>query len=174
MQWNVAQLLQANSGAVRTYSVDELEGRYKELDGKVIGTVRLMKTDRGILVRAPVTTRVWCSCSRCLISFSEPVSFEIDEVFYPVDGVFHEGKLAEPETDGEFTIDRHHILDLGEPVCQYALLSVPMKPLCTRECSGLCPTCGTNLNLETCRCPKGQVDPRWDVLRQMSAEVGIN
>jgi uncharacterized protein len=31
-------------------------------------------------------------------------------------------------------------------------LEIPMKPLCSPECRGLCPRCGANLNTETCAC----------------------
>ena len=58
-------------------------------------------------------------------------------------------------------IDEHNILDLAEAVRQYALLAMPMKPLCRENCVGLCPTCGCNLNERSCKCPTSPVDPRW-------------
>ena len=32
------------------------------------------------------------------------------------------------------------------------LLSAPNRLLCSKECKGLCPKCGTNLNISTCSC----------------------
>ena len=32
------------------------------------------------------------------------------------------------------------------------VLTLPMKPLCSDDCKGLCPVCGTNLNRGTCDC----------------------
>ena len=167
MQWNVAQLLQSAIGSEREYAIDEAEDRYEELAGKITGAVRLMRTDRGILVRAELDTRVRAECSRCLSPFTEPVSFAIDEVFYPSIDILHGGKLDPPEEDGAFKIDARHTLDLGEPARQYALLSLPMKPLCTQGCSGLCSTCGVNLNVETCGCPQSAADPRWASLEAL-------
>ena len=172
MQWNVAQLLQSAVGSERVYAIDEAEDRYEELAGKIKGAMRLMRTDRGILVRAELDTRVRAECSRCLAPFTEPVSFAIDEVFYPSIDIVHGGKLDHPEDDGAFTIDRRHILDLGEPTRQYALLSLPMKPLCAQACSGLCSTCGGNLNVETCGCPQGSADPRWASLEALLSDTG--
>ena len=172
MQWNVAQLLQSAVGSERVYAIDEAEDRYEELAGKIKGAMRLMRTDRGILVRAELDTRVRAECSRCLAPFTEPVSFAIDEVFYPSIDIVHGGKLDRPEDEGAFTIDRRHILDLGEPTRQYALLSLPMKPLCAQACSGLCSTCGVNLNVETCGCPQGAVDPRWATLEALLSDTG--
>ncbi len=34
------------------------------------------------------------------------------------------------------------------------LLAVPMKLLCREDCKGLCQKCGTNLNIEMCRCDR--------------------
>ena len=31
-------------------------------------------------------------------------------------------------------------------------LNIPIKKLCSYECKGLCPVCGTNLNLTKCNC----------------------
>ena len=172
MQWNVAQLPQSAVGSERVYPIAAAEDRYEELAGKIKGAMRLMRTDRGILVRAELDTRVRAECSRCLAPFTEPVSFAIDEVFYPSIDIVHGGKLDRPEDDGAFTIDRRHILDLGEPTRQYALLSLPMKPLCAQACSGLCSTCGVNLNDETCGCPQGAVDPRWATLEALLSDTG--
>ena len=54
-------------------------------------------------------------------------------------------------------------LDL-EPLARDAvLLDLPLAPLCSEECLGLCPQCGTNWNDGPCDCP-GVVDPRWSAL----------
>ncbi|MDD6168654.1 MAG: DUF177 domain-containing protein, partial [Lachnospiraceae bacterium] len=40
------------------------------------------------------------------------------------------------------------------------LVNWPAKVLCKPDCKGICPKCGTNLNLETCDCEQGELDPR--------------
>ena len=43
------------------------------------------------------------------------------------------------------------------------LLELPLAPLCSEDCRGLCPQCGINRNVADCECvPAG--DPRWSVL----------
>ena len=43
-------------------------------------------------------------------------------------------------------------IDLA-PIIQAALLlDVPYVPLCSEDCTGLCPTCGANLNEGDCGC----------------------
>ncbi len=36
-----------------------------------------------------------------------------------------------------------------------------------KDCAGLCPTCGKNLNEGKCRCPKNKIDPRWSKLAEL-------
>jgi uncharacterized protein len=58
-------------------------------------------------------------------------------------------------------------LDL-EPLAHDAvMLDLPLAPLCSVDCLGLCPRCGENWNVTRCDCPP-EGDPRWsalDVLR---------
>ncbi len=54
-------------------------------------------------------------------------------------------------------------LDL-EPLARDAvLLDLPLAPLCSPDCRGLCPQCGANWNAGACLCPP-VVDPRWSGL----------
>ena len=69
-----------------------------------------------------------------------------------------------------FIIDEHHVLDLSEAVRQYALVVIPMKPVCREDCAGLCPGCGCNLNREQCNCPSQPADPRWLELTKLVNE----
>jgi uncharacterized protein len=79
--------------------------------------------------------------------------------------------LPVSQEPGGFIIDEHHILDLTEAIRQYALLALPMKPLCQESCAGLCPSCGHNLNQGACNCPPEAGDPRWSELNEL-ASVG--
>ena len=77
MQMNVSQLLQEVVGASRDYEVsDEVDiagdGNFREVRGKV----RLLRTHRGILVRAELNTEIELTCSRCLRSFRSPVTLK--------------------------------------------------------------------------------------------------
>ena len=51
-------------------------------------------------------------------------------------------------------------LDVDELFYTEVVLDLPTKHLCSTDCKGLCPECGKNLNVESCDCQKGEVDPR--------------
>jgi uncharacterized protein len=46
-----------------------------------------------------------------------------------------------------------NMLDMTEMFRQDILLAMPIKPICSEECKGLCPSCGRNLNEGPCGCP---------------------
>ena len=61
-------------------------------------------------------------------------------------------------------------LDLRPAVRELWLLDVPGYALCREDCKGLCPTCGTNLNLAQCDCATEEVDPRFAALSNLLAD----
>ena len=148
MQINVSQLLQEPIGATRDYQVNEaadIVGNQKR--GRVQGEVRLLRTQRSVLAQCALTADAELACSRCLSHFHYPLQLKFEEEYLPTVDVNSGAPLAIPDdSPGAFTIDEHHILDLTDAVSQYAVMAIPMKPLCRRDCAGLCPSCGKNLH----------------------------
>ena len=168
MEINVAQLLKSSIGTEREYeisgNIDILgDGTFCSVDGKV----NLVRTDRGILARGLLVTGVGLTCGRCLSPFRCPLTINIEEEYFPTIDIITGARLTQPDEPEHFTIDERHILDLTEAVRQAAVLAMPMKPLCSPECAGLCPGCGQNLNLGPCQCPPSQGDERWAVLQTL-------
>ncbi len=166
MQINVSQQLKGTIGTVRNYEVNEVI----DVEGcsyTVQGTVTLMRTDHGILVKSNLNTASGLTCSRCVTVFDCPLPINIEEEYLPTTDIISGSPLPVPDDPGAFTIDERNILDLTEAIRQYTLLAIPMKPLCRQDCAGLCPACGTNLNLAHCDCPPPAGDPRWEELRKL-------
>ena len=173
IHFNVSQLLKETSGSRRNFGVDE---KLALTDDKrlrrVLGTVNLLRTDKGIWASASLDSEVLCGCSRCLNQYEQPISMTIEEEFFPlVDG--DTGARLEIAGNGKEVsfVDRDNILDLAEVVRQYAALDVPMKPVCSKDCAGICASCGANLNEIECDCDKRPIDSRWGVLIE---HIGTN
>jgi len=164
---NVSQLLTEPVGSTRRYEFDELAD--PEDRGRVQGKVDLIRSNRSVLVHAALSAALKLECARCLKPAKCPITFEINEEFFPTIDATSGLPVKVPEPGG-FTIDHNHILDLGEAVRQYALLSVPMKPLCRPDCAGLCPACGKDLNKGRCNCPP-ETDPRWAALQALKKKL---
>jgi uncharacterized protein len=174
MRYNVSQLLKENIGATRHYQLHEdirdLDPAIKPLTD-LNGTVELIRTNEGILVRAELTVSAELNCSRCLTEFALPVRFRMEEEFRPTLDILTGARLPQPEdADPATLVDIHHILDLSEVVRQSLTLALPMVPVCRTNCKGLCPACGQNWNEGDCDCEIEELDPRLAVLKELLEE----
>lgn len=96
-------------------------------------------------------------CDRCLDEFSRDYLFEFEEILV---------REESPEND-EFIPVPEEKLDLNAQVFSDVLLSLPSKFLCSEDCKGLCPKCGTNWNHAACHCSTKEIDPRLAVLGEL-------
>jgi uncharacterized protein len=181
MQYNVAQLLRAPTGATRRYEVDVPAGEVQMLlddddvstRGPLQGEVSMMRTTDGILVTGELSIMLALACDRCLDTIEIPVMLKLEDTFRPTIDIKSGAML--PLVSGEelaTLIDEKHILDLSEVTRQNILLAVPMHPVCRQDCAGLCPQCGQNLNEGRCNCKTETVDPRWSKLERLLKEMG--
>ena len=111
----------------------------------------------GILVTGTVRAPWQGECRRCL----EAASGEL-EVFVR--------ELCVEAGDEETTYPlRAEELDLEPIVHDACILNLPLAPLCSDGCLGLCPSCGANRNLEPCACAPVR-DDRWAALAALSGQ----
>ena len=167
MRINVSQQLKASIGSIRKYGVSGVVN-VAGSESMVEGEVGLMCTDQGILIKGTLHTEVEVTCSRCLGLFSCPLTLNIEEEYLPITDVVSGASLPLPEEPGCFTINEHHIIDLTEAIRQYALLAIPMKPLCRGDCAGLCLHCGHNLNRGPCPCSPQGTESHWSGLNRLA------
>ena len=111
--------------------------------------------------------QVELSCSRCLEPFTAGVEAPFDLRYVPQTDNAGEGEREIEEDDLATAYYRDGVIDLGQLVKEQFYLSLPMKPLCSEACRGLCPQCGANLNQTTCDCPADWEDPRLAGLRTL-------
>jgi uncharacterized protein len=111
-------------------------------------------------------------CARCVEPFPFANASEFHLRFRPRPEISEENAEVEvtpDELDVEFYAERAIALrDLANEQIQ---LAIPMKPLCTEGCLGLCPQCGANQNGEGCSCAETAVDPRFAVLAGIREEL---
>jgi uncharacterized protein len=171
MRINVARLLKHSPGTARWYDLSaEIQGIDADLkiESPLTGHLKMIRTTEGVLVTGSLQTTVELQCCRCLEPFLAPIELEVEEEFHPSVDIRTGAALPVTDADEEATtIDEHHVLDLTEIVRQAIFLALPMHPLCQRDCAGLCPQCGQNLNMGQCECSTEAVDPRLEVLRQL-------
>jgi uncharacterized protein len=175
MVYNLAQLLIEPVGSFRDYDIDTSSIDPEEDPGSKLdwtrGWVRIIKTHQGLLVRARLEVQMNLACSRCIKEFKYQSVLTIEEEAFPTVNPGTGGKTDPPEeAEGAIHLDDHHVLDMKEVIRQYLLTDTPIKPLCSKECPGLCPECGINLNEENCECKATPMDPRWETLAELLTE----
>ncbi len=169
VELNVSQLLMEPSGSSREYELDEESFELVESFGKnrIHGAVNLLRTNKSIWVSAGLHSTLDSECGRCLTPYSHPIFLQVEEEYIPTLNPLTGARVTPPSDDSDYyLIDENHTLDLTEVAREYAIMALPMKPLCSQECSGLCSTCGSNLNHTRCAC-EAPVDPRWGPLLEL-------
>jgi len=121
------------------------------------GDLRFSRMKEGILVQGKLAIGLSLQCSRCLDHFERDISVRVEELY------------AHPKPIGgsEFYIGQDGNLDLAPLLRAETLIQVAQKVLCSPDCKGLCPQCGTNLNQEQCDCEIDDIDPRLAKLREL-------
>ena len=99
-----------------------------------------------------VVTTLELRCSRCLEPFTLPVNAAFDLRYLPEGaGLRREERrrrtIGRGRGSRETTTSRRRStgdeeIDLAELMREQFYLALPMKPLCSQDCKGLCPQCG--------------------------------
>jgi uncharacterized protein len=118
-------------------------------------SLRLEAVIEGVLVTGDVIAQIEGECSRCLA----PLSFEMDVNFQEL--------FEHPDDDNkneDALLIEDDLLDLEPVVRDAVVLALPLAPLCSEDCLGLCTECGFELNND----PEHHheiVDARWQSLQ---------
>jgi uncharacterized protein len=124
-------------------------------------TVRLESVTEGVLATGTVTGELVGECGRCLSGFTDGLDVEFVELFaYP-------NSATDETTDADEVsrLEGDH-LDLEPVVRDAVVLSLPLTPLCTPECAGLCSECGERLDDLPAGHTHTRIDPRWAALTE--------
>jgi uncharacterized protein len=111
---------------------------------------------RGMVeVEGQVETTLRQSCSRCLEEYEETLSAPFALTYTRELPEVEEDSGDEVEISAEemgLILFEGEEIDLREAVQEQVIMGLPLQPLCRRECKGLCPQCGANLNEGECGC----------------------
>ncbi|RPA12601.1 DUF177 domain-containing protein [Gordonia sp. OPL2] len=122
--------------------------------------LRLESVSEGVLVTGTVSGETEGQCSRCLEPIDGTVTVFLTELFAYPDSATEQTTDAE---DVHRVVDDH--LDLEQPIIDAVALELPMSPLCSEDCEGLCPECGVRLAVAEPGHAHEIIDPRWAALR---------
>ena len=124
--------------------------------GDVSVRLRLESVMEGVLVTGDLDVPVTGSCARCLEPIEDSLHFDVQEL-YAYEGSTTEATSEEDEVrriDGDF-------LDLEPLARDTVVLNLPLAPVCTPDCAGLCVDCGQRLDDLPADHSHDVVDARW-------------
>jgi uncharacterized protein len=142
-------------------------------NGDLDWSVTAERAGAEIRITGELDTTLEVNCSRCLEPARIGVSKPFDLFFRERDeGMFDEDEEVElDEEDTRTAFFTGTKLAIGDILREQILLALPMKALCTVDCKGLCPTCGTNLNAGSCACPAEDFNPHMDSLLEIKRRL---
>ncbi|MFW6381734.1 MAG: YceD family protein [Bacillota bacterium] len=144
-------------------SVEQVTGKlklanfeFRQREIKIPGALQLdlevYRSRNSYVLTGKVTGELILECSRCLEPYKHHLEVQIEK----------EIDTSEIENIKAFYIN--------PIILNNIILSIPMKPLCSPDCKGLCPECGQNLNQGQCECDTEMVDPRLAKLEDFFEE----
>lgn len=148
--FDISELLNASTGTNLQYSIKG-EFTFDGFDGSVplSSKVEIMRIEKGFNVKLKdFIADVIVQCGKCLTPFTVPVS---------IPGTERQFLLKMPEKLEDpleiFSVDtKNQKIDISDMIRQEIVLHLPLIPVCSESCKGICPTCGQNLNEAQCNC----------------------
>ena len=150
----------------------ELDLKLEDLsfDGKVLVICRIFKDVDLVRLLVKTHATLMMQCSRCIGNFKQNIVGEFSIVVRRLrEGESISDYIENGEDDNEDSLIyiEHDIksIDITQFARDAIMLSIPLKPICSENCKGLCAECGQNLNVGKCKCGKKRIDPRWKDLK---------
>jgi len=140
----------------------DLQNEEADFNSPIVYNLTCTKSGDKFLCQGKLSTKVNLECARCLVVFSYDLKTSLDFILDVKD---NQVELSSEGGDSDIKVACGEDLDINHLVREAILLALPLKPLCSLDCKGLCPVCGTDLNTSSCDCHKERSDPRWDKLK---------
>jgi uncharacterized protein len=136
--------------------------------GRLEAPVRLKldvtRKGQDLYLKGKASVRAVLQCGRCLEEYTCDLAAPIG--VWVVVGGSAGGSDTEKRENVIEVKNGARYADLTEHVRSELLVQLPLKQVCRDDCKGLCPECGTNMNLDTCGCKKEAHDSRWEALKE--------
>lgn len=122
------------------------------------GAAQIGRTPQGLLVTGKFSGATMLECVRCLKAFTRPLVWDMTELY-----AFNEKSVS----DSGLIVPEDAQIDLELLLREYALLEIPINPICKPDCKGLCPVCGQDLNTRDCGHRPQEDDSPFSILKNL-------
>ena len=118
--------------------------------------LRLESVHEGILATGEIFAEAKTMCSRCLEDMNLKIEVDFQELF-----------AYSLTNEDEFVVTDEQI-DLEQVIRDAVVLSLPFKPVCRKNCLGLCPDCGLKMAENPHHVHEAPVDSRFAALQSFT------
>ena len=132
--------------------------------------IRASRVGDKYLLVGRISGAIFLKCDRCLETFRSDLDSPVNVFLVsPKPG---KGEAEAELLDEDLEVDFIHgeTIDLDVVIKEQVFLSLPMKSICKKECLGLCPLCGDDLNQGPCRCRQRKTNPAFSKLESLKLE----
>ena len=135
--------------------------------GRIQGDMTVTREYDNMRVTGRITVPLALSCSRCLADFTSFVDTSFTIFFRKESAITatDEDELELGEMDLLSSVYSGDEIDLTHDIEEQVAMEIPLKPLCSDSCKGLCHECGTDLNISSCSCRKEPVSLAFNALK---------
>jgi uncharacterized protein len=129
---------------------DRIEG----IAAPIAARVNVDKTGDKFVLEGDMAGSVRIRCDRCLNDFESEIRTSFKLFFTQSSRYEKKAEVELLEEDMETGFINGEEINLDDIFREQLYLTLPIKSLCKEECLGLCPICGTDLNVQGCQCIK--------------------
>lgn len=137
------------------------------ITGDIQGDMIATREFDTIRISGRMTAPLALSCSRCLAEFTSFVDTSFTIFFRKEEPhkVLSGDELELAEMDLLSSTYSGTEIDLTHEIEEQIAMEIPLKPLCSESCKGLCHECGTDLNKYVCSCDDQSVSMAFSSLK---------
>jgi uncharacterized protein len=129
-------------------------------DAEIELDIRLEAVMEGVLVTGTARAPLSGECSRCLDPLTSEIEVGFQELFF---------YSAEDAAEDDSLLDGE-LLDLEPTFRDAVVLALPLSPVCSEDCPGLCVECGVKLAEAGSDHRHEVIDVRWASLQGLNIE----
>ena len=129
-------------------------GNEIKIEGELINNGRVLK------IKGVIHATAKYQCNYCLEDF-------ITNMEIPFGDDYQDVSTKEIDDETDIAYYNGDEIDIADLVRESMILAEPLKVVCSKNCLGLCPHCGINLNDGQCSCNDNVIDPRFAVLSKL-------
>jgi uncharacterized protein len=134
-------------------------------EGLIHVQLSVFKQQESVFVTGQTQAQLLLECGRCLKRFPCPLNLGIHARYLPAGAVDIGEEKELKREDMDVIFYSGDTLQFDDLIREQIILAIPMHPICTPGCQGLCSRCGQDLNIKNCHCTQNEPDARFSVLK---------